>query len=84
MLFICARGHVSLCMMNVTWTDLDLLAFFKSQFWVVAKLVCSFCEAMTGSLLVGSTTVLSAKVVVDSGVASIIMAQGYCFGVCPH
>jgi hypothetical protein len=27
-LFIWARGHVSLHVMNVTWTDLDSLAFF--------------------------------------------------------
>jgi hypothetical protein len=53
------------------WTDLDLLAFILhvfSQFWVAARLVCSFCEALAGSLSVTSTAVSLANVVVDSDV----------------
>jgi hypothetical protein len=37
--------------------------FFK-QFWIAARLVSSFCEAMAGSLSVASTAVLLAKVAV--------------------
>jgi hypothetical protein len=41
---------------------------FLNQFWIAARLVCSFCEAMAGSLSVASTVVSSARVtVVDSG-----------------
>jgi hypothetical protein len=41
---------------------------FLNHFWVAVLLVCSFCEAMAGSLSVDSTAVSSAKVaVVDSG-----------------
>jgi hypothetical protein len=56
---------------NVTWINLDLLAFvphFKNQFWIVSRLFCSLCEAMAGSLSVAITAVSLAKVaVVDSG-----------------
>jgi hypothetical protein len=56
---------------NVTWTDLDLLAFILSfliQFWIIAMFVCSFCEAMAGSLFVPNTAVSSGKVsVLNSG-----------------
>jgi hypothetical protein len=51
----------------VNVTDLDPLAFilhFLSQYWIAARLVCSFCEAMAGTLSVASTAVLSAKVAV--------------------
>jgi hypothetical protein len=57
-------GTVSLHVMNVTWTDLDPLAFilhFLSQFWFAARLVCNFCEAMAGLLSVASTAISSAK-----------------------
>jgi hypothetical protein len=54
--------------------DVDRLAFisfhlnFLNQFWTASRLVCSFCEAIAGSLPVASTAVSSAKVaVVDSG-----------------
>jgi uncharacterized membrane protein len=41
---------------------------FLNTFGFAARLVCSFCEAMVGSLPVVSTTVSSAKVaVVDYG-----------------
>jgi hypothetical protein len=36
-------------MLNVTWTDLDLLAVilhFCNWFCIAARLICSFCEAM--------------------------------------
>jgi hypothetical protein len=55
---------------NVTWTDLDPLDFihFMYQFWIAARLVCSFCEAMARSLVMAITAVSSAKVAVaDSG-----------------
>jgi hypothetical protein len=65
------RGHVSLLMANVTWTDLDPLAFilhFLNKIWIAARLVCSLCEAMAGSLFMATTSVSSSKVaVVDSG-----------------
>jgi hypothetical protein len=51
--------------------DLDPLAFifhFLNQFWIASRLVCSFCEAMVGSLSVASTAVSLAKVAMaDSG-----------------
>jgi hypothetical protein len=41
---------------------------FLNQFWIASRSVCSFCEAMAGSLPMASTAVSSAKVaVVDSG-----------------
>jgi hypothetical protein len=40
---------------------------FLNQCWIASRLVCSFCEAVAGSLSVASTAVSSAKVaVVDS------------------
>jgi hypothetical protein len=52
---------------NVTWIDLDPLAFilnFLKQSWIAIGLVCSVCEAMTGSLFVASNAVSSANVAV--------------------
>jgi hypothetical protein len=49
---------------NVTWMDLDSLAFilhFSNQFWIASRLVCCLCEAMAGSLSVASTAVSSAR-----------------------
>jgi hypothetical protein len=64
-------GHVSILLVNVTWTNLDLLAFilhFLNQFWITSRLVCSFGGTMAGSLSVASTAVMLEKVaVVDSG-----------------
>jgi hypothetical protein len=41
---------------------------FLNQIWIAARLVCSFCEAMAGSMSMASTAVSSAKVaVIDSG-----------------
>jgi hypothetical protein len=63
--------HVSLRVVNVTWIDLGPSAFilyFSNQFFIASRFVCSFCEAMAGSLSMVTTTVSSAKVaVVDSG-----------------
>jgi hypothetical protein len=62
--------HVPFHVVNVSWIDLHPLAFilhFLIQFWIASRLVCSFCEAMAGSLSVASTAVSSAKVaVIDS------------------
>jgi hypothetical protein len=56
---------------NVTWIDLQPSVFvlhFFNQFWIASRLVCSFCEAMAGTLSMASTAVSLAKVaVVDSG-----------------
>jgi hypothetical protein len=55
----------------VTLIDLDPLAFilhFLNQFWIESSLVCGLCQAMAGSLSVGTTVVSLAKfAVVDSG-----------------
>jgi hypothetical protein len=63
-------GHVSLRAVNVTWIDLDPLAYIPhllNQFRIASRLVCSFCETMAGSLSVVSIAVSSAKVaVIDS------------------
>jgi hypothetical protein len=57
--------HVSLRAVNVTWIDLDSLAFIHSS---ASRLVYSSCEAMVGSLSVDTTAVSSAEVsVVDPG-----------------
>jgi hypothetical protein len=52
-------------------TNLDPLAFilhFLNQYWIAVRLVCSFCEAMAGTLSKASTAVFSVKVsVVYSG-----------------
>jgi hypothetical protein len=70
-LFIRTGGHVSLHVVNVTYIDLDSLAFilhFLNQSWIASRSVCSFCEAMAGSLSTATTAESSAKVaVVDSG-----------------
>jgi hypothetical protein len=70
-LFIRTGGHVSLRIVNVTWIDLDSLAFilhFLNLFWIASRLVRSFCVAMAGSLSVATTALSSAKVAAaDSG-----------------
>jgi hypothetical protein len=58
--FIWTGGYVSLQVVNVTWTYLDLLAFILhilNQFWITARLVCRFLEAMASSLSMASTAV---------------------------
>jgi hypothetical protein len=56
---------------NVTWIELDPLAsilHFLNHFWIASRLVCSFCDAIAGSLSVASTAVSPAEVaVIDSG-----------------
>jgi hypothetical protein len=70
-LFLWTGGHVSVCVVNVTWINLDSLAFilhFLNQFWFASRSGCSLCEAMVGSLSVATTAVSSAKfAVVDCG-----------------
>jgi hypothetical protein len=39
------------------WTWAFILNFL-SQYWIAARLVCSFCEAMAGTLSVASTAVV--------------------------
>jgi hypothetical protein len=51
-------GQVSLHEVNVTWTDFDSLAFILhlfNHFCIAFTLVCSFCEAMPGSLSIANT-----------------------------
>jgi hypothetical protein len=70
MLIIWTGGMVSLCVVNVTCTNLDSLAFILqlfNHFCIASRLVCSFCKAMPGLVSVGNTAVLSANIaVVDS------------------
>jgi hypothetical protein len=70
-LFIWTGGNISLHVVNVIWINLDPLAFILHSlnlFWIESRLVCSLCEAMTGSLSMSTIAVLLAKVaVVDSG-----------------
>jgi hypothetical protein len=50
---------------NVTWTGLNSLAFMPhvfNHFCIASRLVCSFCEAMPGSLSVANTAVSSAVI----------------------
>jgi hypothetical protein len=70
-LFIWTGGHVYVRVVNVTWIDLDSLAFilnFINRFWIASRPVCSFCEAMAESLSVATIAVSSAKIaMVGSG-----------------
>jgi hypothetical protein len=62
MLFIWIGGHGE-CDVN----PLGSISFYSpilNQFWIAARFVCSFCEAMVGSLSVASTAVLPPNVVV--------------------
>jgi hypothetical protein len=61
-------GGCSFPVVNLMWATLDPIDFILhlvNQFWIAARLVCNFCEAMTESL--ASTAVASANVVVDYG-----------------
>jgi hypothetical protein len=63
------RGHVSLCLVNVTWIDLDsfaLILHFLNQFSVASRSVCSFCEAMAESLSMVTTAVSSLSMVITA------------------
>jgi hypothetical protein len=68
--FMWIGGQVFLRVVNVTWADLDSLAFILRLFihvCIVCRLVCSFCEAMPGSLSMANTAASSANVaIVDS------------------
>jgi hypothetical protein len=58
------RGHVSFRVVNVTWIDLDPLAFvlhFLNQFWIASRLVCSFCRAVAGSLSVDTRSAVYSR-----------------------
>jgi hypothetical protein len=64
-LFVWTGEQVSLVIVNVAWTDLDPLAFilqFLNRFYITSRLVCSFFEAMSGSLSVATTAVPLANV----------------------
>jgi hypothetical protein len=57
---------LSVRVLNVTWIDLDLLAFI-STFWIARKVVYSSCQATALSLSLANTTVSSTNIlVVDS------------------
>jgi hypothetical protein len=63
-LFIWTWGHVSLSVVNVTWIDLDAIAFilhFLNYSSIASRMVCSLCEEMTGSLSVTTTAVSSQR-----------------------
>jgi hypothetical protein len=89
--FMWTGGQVSFRVVNVTWTDLGSLAFILhlfNHFRIASRLVCSFCEAMPGSLSVANTGVSSSNVtVVDSVevgrsqcIAGITVAPANCPG----
>jgi hypothetical protein len=71
MLFLWIGGHISLCVVNVKWTNLDPLCFilnFFNHFWMTSRLVCSFSEVQCGSFSVTTTAVLLVNVAEgDSG-----------------
>jgi hypothetical protein len=51
---------------------------FSNQFWIAAKSVCSFCEAMAGSLSMASTAVSSANAaMVDSNEVVIVILNDF-------
>jgi hypothetical protein len=70
-LFIWTGGRGSLRVVNGAWIDLYSLAFilhFLNQSCIASRSVCSFCEAVAGSLSMVTTAVSLAKAaVVDSG-----------------
>jgi hypothetical protein len=51
-MFIQTDGNAPLYVLNATLTDLDPLTFILhfNQFRIASMLVCSFCDAMVGSL----------------------------------
>jgi hypothetical protein len=60
--------------------SISLYSPFVNQFWIVARLVCSFFEAVSGSLSVANITILSAEVaVVDSGEGELcVLSFSFC------
>jgi hypothetical protein len=63
-LLIWTGRHISVYVVLTNLDPLALILHFLNQYWIEARLVCSFCEAMAGTLSVASTAVLSAKVAV--------------------
>jgi hypothetical protein len=65
------QAHISLHVVNVTWINLNPLAFILhplNQFWIASRLVCSLYEAMARSLSMATTAVSLAKfALIDSG-----------------
>jgi hypothetical protein len=64
-MFVWTKGHVSLHVVNVMWSDSDPFAFVLhlfNHFCIAARLVCSCCEAVAGSLSVASTALSAEKV----------------------
>jgi hypothetical protein len=52
-------GHVSLRVVNVTWIELDPLAFilhFLNQPWIASRSSCSFCVAMSVATIAESSS----------------------------
>jgi hypothetical protein len=77
-------GGGSLRTMIVTWADLDPFAFilqFLYQFWIAAKLVSDFCEAISGSLPGNSTAAKSTKVAVCG---SVCVCMYVCMYLCMY
>jgi hypothetical protein len=76
-LFKWTGGKVSLCVVHLTWTNLDSLAFilhlFK-RFRIASRLVCSFCETVPRSLSVANIAAPLANV-------AVVEAPGHCLGV---
>jgi hypothetical protein len=62
---------------NVTWTDLDSVAFilhFFKQCCIASRLVCSFCKTIPGSLSMADVAVSSANVAAVDSVHIVISA----------
>jgi hypothetical protein len=54
---------------TIDFDSLPFILHFLNQFWIASRSVCSFCEAMAGSLSVATAAGRQAKVaVVDSSV----------------
>jgi hypothetical protein len=86
MLFIWTSRQVSLRVVNVTWTDLDSLAFilhFFNNFYIASRLVCSFCEAMPGHCqwLILQYHRQMLRLAGLQCIAGITLAPGHCPGV---
>jgi hypothetical protein len=68
--YIDRETHFSLCGECIVdrHRSVSFYSQFLNKFWIASRSVCSFCEAMAGSLSEATTAVSSAKVaVVDSG-----------------
>jgi hypothetical protein len=86
MLFIWTGEQVSLRVVNVTWADLDSLPFIfhlYNNFCKASSFVCSFCEAMPGSISVANTALSSAKFAVVHSVETGRSAEYSRYDSCP-